>query len=399
MPKRKRKPTEPVFHASYKDGTRTRHVTVTRRGGTLQLRWWDAAARKMLRQSLGHADEGRAVAACQDKAKALQGGTAAAATSDVVTVARLFALYLAHKSARKSAGQQAEDRRRADMWTRVLGGTRDCLDIPTQTWECFLEDRRTGAIDARGRRVDTAHRKPVSARAVESDCRWLTQVYNWAVKLRLEGRKYLLDENPVRGLPTPDVKNVRRPGKRVEQPSYLPEILDLAFATGRRLGAICGLWYSDYLPEATDANGNALPFGALRWRGATDKMGKQWVVPLNHIAQAALERIRRTRPGVGDTPIFPDPRNPAVPIRRHRPDNWLRRAEQLAGLEPQDGSLWHAYRRGFATARKEMSLQDVAYLGGWKTIETLQACYLHADMTTMVHVVTAPVELREKTGS
>jgi hypothetical protein len=37
---------------------------------------------------------------------------------------------------------------------------------------------------------------------------------------------------------------------------------------------------------------------------------------------------------------------------RYLPDRWLRKAEKEAGLEPQTGSLWHAFRRKWATERK-----------------------------------------------
>ena len=94
--------------------------------------------------------------------------------------------------------------------------------------------------------------------------------------------------------------------------------------------------------------------------------------------------------------MFPNPMNPSEPIARRGPDYWLRKAETLAELEPQDGSLWHAYRRGWATARKHLPVTDVAHAGGWKTTGTLQACYLHADMATMLSVVTEPAEIRER---
>jgi hypothetical protein len=42
---------------------------------------------------------------------------------------------------------------------------------------------------------------------------------------------------------------------------------------------------------------------------------------------------------------------PEESITRHLADKWLKRAEKLAGLEPQEGSLWHALRRNWATER------------------------------------------------
>ena len=38
-------------------------------------------------------------------------------------------------------------------------------------------------------------------------------------------------------------------------------------------------------------------------------------------------------------------------------DRWLTEAEAQAGLTKLDGGLWHAYRRKWATERKELPLQ------------------------------------------
>ena len=84
-----------------------------------------------------------------------------------------------------------------------------------------------------------------------------------------------------------------------------------------------------------------------------------------------------------------EPGSPALPY----PD-WLRKAEKLAELEPQDGSLWHAYRRGWATARKHLPDVDVAASGGWSDTTSLKRAYQHADSDTMLSV---PKEPRSQT--
>ena len=73
---------------------------------------------------------------------------------------------------------------------------------------------------------------------------------------------------------------------------------------------------------------------------------------------------------------------------------WLLRAEKLAGVPKQNGSLFHAYRRGWATARKHLSLKDVAATGGWKRTETLLRVYIQADTATMLQVLDEPLERR-----
>ena len=83
------------------------------------------------------------------------------------------------------------------------------------------------------------------------------------------------------------------------------------------------------------------------------------------------------------------PGDPTKPMTRHLADKWLRKAEKLAKLEPQKGSLWHAYRRKWATERKHLPDVDVAAAGGWKNAVTLKTAYQQADADTMLQVVLA----------
>jgi hypothetical protein len=82
-------------------------------------------------------------------------------------------------------------------------------------------------------------------------------------------------------------------------------------------------------------------------------------------------------------------------MSRHCARDLLLRAERLAGLEPLDGSLWHAYRRKWATERKHLPAVDVAAAGGWKNTTTLARCYQQADAETMLRVVLGGGQLRE----
>lgn len=140
--------------------------------------------------------------------------------------------------------------------------------------------------------------------------------------------------------------------------------------------------------------------GSIRWRADTDKEGKESVVPLSPQARAAVDRhVAQMRGlglrGIGDAPLFPSPRDPSTPMIRAVADRWLREAETLAELEPHDGSLWHVYRRRWATVRKHLPATDVAEAGGWAGPETLQKCYQQPDEETMYEVVTGGGALRE----
>ena len=54
---------------------------------------------------------------------------------------------------------------------------------------------------------------------------------------------------------------------------------------------------------------------------------------------------------------------------------WLKQAYELSRLPKPDGSLWHAFRRLWATERKNLPVKDVAAAGGWKDTTTLIECY------------------------
>ena len=220
-------------------------------------------------------------------------------------------------------------------------------------------------------------------------------------------------ENPVRGFDIPTEKNPRRPvasqdryeavrsatdqimmeirwnGKREKQRSYLSEVFDIADGTGRRLSAVCSLRYADL-------NLAQKPYGSIRWPANTDKMGIERVVQISPSVRASLDRVLSERPGIGARPLFPSPGDPTKPMTRHLADKWLRKAEELAGVEPQKGSLWHAYRRKWATERKHLPDTDVAAAGGWQNSLTLRKVYQQADAKTMLHVVLHGSELRER---
>ncbi len=56
-------------------------------------------------------------------------------------------------------------------------------------------------------------------------------------------------------------------------------------------------------------------------------------------------------------------------------------------MEPQRGSLWHAYRRKWGSERKHLPDVDVAAAGGWKDTMSLKRSYQQADADTILSVV------------
>jgi integrase len=157
---------------------------------------------------------------------------------------------------------------------------------------------------------------------------------------------------------------------------YLRTLIVLARTTGRRLSAILGLQWDD------------IDFvnGTIRWRAEHDKLRKTWVVP---VARAA-RRFRALYPGVGQAQVVPHPsrrRHREGPATRHLAAYWLKRAYELSGATKPDGSLWHAFRRLWATERKALPVKDVAAAGGWKDVTTLINCYQPPDEATLRTVV------------
>lgn len=417
----------------YSVGDRPHTVTVyeRRRGGNLYVRVWDptlgkeGAYRKRslkypARQADGDLDPEavkRAKAYAAKQQSKLVEGEAAIRTGKL-TVRRLFALYEKHRTPQKSETEQDSDARRIEAFTTFLGAEKDPHQISRAEWERYIELRRSGAIDSRGNPVAEGKRREVRARTVAADLIFLEAVLNWAVDWRTE-EGYLLRENPVRGFERPDEKNPRRPvatdtrvaairktapkvkmevswGEEPEKvPSHLQTVFELAVETGRRLSSILQLRYSDLQLEKGR-------HGVVRWRADTDKQGRESEVPLSPAARRALDRhlrwLRERLPGIGDAPLFPDPEDPSEPVNRHLADRWLRAAEDEAELEPHQGSLWHAYRRRWATVRKHLPAVDVAEAGGWAGPDTLQEAYQQADEDTMYEVVSSGGELHETPG-
>ncbi len=176
--------------------------------------------------------------------------------------------------------------------------------------------------------------------------------------------------------------------RRRRQRSYLSELLDLAEGTGRRIGSILRLQYRDLLLDVGR-------HGAIRWRADADKQGRETIAPISAEVRAAIDRILAERPGIGAAWLFPAPRDPSQHLRYELSSNWLRKAEELAGLEPLRGGCWHPFRRMWATERKHLSQVDVAAAGGWASTRTLTEIYQQPDMDGMYRVVTEAGELRE----
>jgi len=111
---------------SYIAGTKGATITVFERepGGMLYARAWDPTMRGgrggYRRITLKHQDREAAKDFALEQAKKLREGLADL-TAGRASLARVFGAYLAHRSPKKAPGQQAQDKRRAKLWTAALG--------------------------------------------------------------------------------------------------------------------------------------------------------------------------------------------------------------------------------------------------------------------------------------
>ena len=210
---------------------------------------------------------------------------------------------------------------------------------------------------------------------------------HFAMDHRRQDGRPLLDKNPLQRVRLPR-EEPRRPWASAERyqqleavadrlPGAFRCVLDLAWETGHRIGAILALRWEDI----SFATSKVCPHGTIRWyAGAvTDKKKRDATVPMNHRALEALDKWREQCPGVGAARLFTAPTDPSKALGQHMVVRWLKQAEALAGLKHLERGGWHQFRRGWGTARKHMSIVDVAVAGGWQRTETLQSCYQHAD--------------------
>ena len=292
MAKRKRNWT-------FSAGERPHTVTIFERDGNLHARAWDPTRRggrgDWKRRSLKHNDRAKAKAYARDQAAKLEKGTADI-TQGIVNLGQVIDLYLCHHSPQKGEREQEADKRRAEMWRRFLGGDTDPHTIRLASWQRFIDLRLSGAIDGRARPVPIENRRTVRTRSINQDLKWLGWILNWATKWLTPQGNYLMQENPVRGYRVPSEKNPRRPvatedryqatraktdqvtmevrwhGKSKTVRSHLSEVLDVIHGTGRRLSAVLQLQYENLLLQDG-------PHGAIRWPAATDKTGRETLVP------------------------------------------------------------------------------------------------------------------------
>jgi integrase len=135
------------------------------------------------------------------------------------------------------------------------------------------------------------------------------------------------------------------------------------------------------------------------WRADTDKKGKAWTVPMPATLRDEIKSFHARLGSAFGSLVFPSESDATVPVRTDVFSVWLRAAEKKAELPKLDGSLWHAYRRGWATSRKHLPTADVAAVGGWSDVTTLIRCYQQVDDDTLLRVMNEPRKVMERAKS
>jgi integrase len=155
--------------------------------------------------------------------------------------------------------------------------------------------------------------------------------------------------------------------------------------TGRRIDEVLTLRWQD-----VDLSGRPRArYGTIRWRAGRveNRKGRDRVVPMNKVTRAALLRLRKISPGIGEALLFGKDSDNGKPLDRHLPTVWLRKAEKAAGVEHIRGGSWHMYRRMWASERKDLSPVDVAEAGGWLDTATMFRSYQQPDPQTIESVI------------
>lgn len=362
-------------------GTRVR-VYERRPGGPLYCAVW-VPGRGVSRRSLKHSDRERALKQAEELAE-LRGTGESADEPKPVTLGALCERYLAEvKHARdgslKSEAYRRDGARRSERLLGWFGKKCDVRSLTPDRIPAYVRARRAGEITGR----------PVRTRSVQYDLVFLKIVLRWASGVFEDGRP-LLDRNPLAAYSPPRERNPRRP--MVDSPTVaklkavaervspqLPLLIALMETTGRRLSSVLGLRWDDF----------DLKRQTIRWRAELDKTRREWLTPIPKAALPRLRASRHNRPAIGSALVFPHPKRSMAgqPVTRHLAAYWLKQAFELAGVAKPEGSLWHAFRRRWATTRKHLPLRDVAAAGGWKDLTTLLTCYQQPDEETMRQVV------------
>lgn len=398
------------------------HVRLFKRAGVYWLDVRDGEKRQ--RMSAKTADRSAAEANAKALAESIARHTLLGVTPDTLTLGELFDAYDEHKG-RALEGQyrRAIETRRA-LFLSAWGATTPVASISQTSVDAYSAMRRRAYVEKQERAYRAAEAQRIARHvakfgaavpvpsvpaptfralrdgALDPDFRWLSSVFNWAAKHKLATGKRLLTFNPLHDCKWPREQNIRRPiasqDRYTRTLAHAPAVdpmgrfrlaLVLARNTARRIDAILHLRAADVLLTTDriravladlgedERLADGMPHGAMLWRKEHDKQGMDRVTPISALVRAELDAYLRANPRMGEAPLLPSVEDAAVPLSRSAATNWLAKGERLAELPKLRGGLWHAYRRLWATERKNLPDVDVAEAGGWTGTKAMKLAY------------------------
>ncbi len=354
----------------------------------LQMAFWDPQRKRYKQVSLGHTDRERATRDAAEMVRLRDAGEWIDSRS--LTLGILVTRYLAENTHARDGSLKTEHYRRGcERYVNYLvgwfGADTPVVELTPERMAGYAAARRNGQINGR----------PVGATAVHQDIKLLKSMMKWATGVYNHGRP-LLDRNPLTGFAVSKTRNPLRPMIEEETVEKLMAVADrvsplmlllitLMESTGRRLSSVLGLRWDDFDFEKR----------TITWRAELDKKRRTWMVPMPTQAEQALLEYRSRHPAIGSALVFPMKHDPTRPVTRHLASDWMQRAYRYAGITRLKGSLWHAFRRRWATLRKDYPLRDLAAAGGWEDLPTA-LMYQHPDQETLRRLIDHPTPLKKR---
>ncbi len=324
-----------------------------------------------------------------------------------LTLGDLVTKYQQEASGYQANTKRTQEQKRASVIRLVgfFGSEKRVAHLTPNDIERFAAARRAGL------RVNGRVFTPVRDNAVRHDLAVLRTMVLWAARERRSDGSFLLAENPLRGVKLPREQDPRRPVATFDRFEKVQRAMQelsttapqgrgrgrwlraelalvLVEATGRRIGAIRGLRWSDIRFDTP----------SIGWRAEFDERRRERVVPIPEPLAQALRAFQVRLGAVGDAWVFPCA-GKDEPWPREVFLQLLTRAEHHAGVEHVDGGGWHMYRRKWATEREDLPLKALMEAGGWKDLQTLVTCYQHPSDESILRVMAHPVKLRDRKTS
>jgi hypothetical protein len=397
-------------------------VRVFQRGGRY---WLDVRnGEDRTRVSANTTDRSQAEANAKSLAREIATRRLLGVSPDTLTLGQLFTAYDEHRGSKFERVQwRTAIKTRTRLFLEAWGGDIPVVSISQTSVDSYSAKRRADFVEKQrsqraAREIVLAERAKVAGKkhvrrpalgfrdlrdgAIDPDFRWLSSVFNWAMRHRLSSGKRLLTVNPLHDCKWPREKseNIRRPPAThdryvrtlaqcdaIDPSGRFRVALTLARYTARRIDAILHLRASDVLlkkrqiraalGEAGHDEGLAetMKHGAIRWRRQYDKQRIERITPIAQMVKDELEGYLERHARIGDAFLLPAADDPELPLPRSTATKWLEQAERVADLPKLRGGLWHSYRRLWATERKHLPDVDVAEAGGWTGTKAMKLAY------------------------